>query len=128
MGLPAEPPGTPGAREVSVGLSLVKEYAQKEAQARQKWRESVAAKNAAARQYNAICTRLEKMPQKLFKRVHENKLDKATAALNAAKIAVGEARCEILEQVLCKQLCQIEVRDAKLRSDLSAAASATQHA
>ena len=63
-----------------------------------------------------ICIRLEKMPHKLWKRVHENKLDKANAALNAAALAQGEAYSFYLIELYGLQIARIELRDAKLRS------------
>ena len=111
-----EPPGTPGEGEVPAALTLTRVYAQKVAQARLRWRASIAKKNSAVAIYNVICKRLEQMPRKQWKRVHENKLDKATAALNAATIAAREAECEFLSETVCFQMCQLEVRDAKLRS------------
>ena len=56
------------------------------------------------------------MSRKLWKRVHENKLDKANAALNAAALAQGEAYSFYLIELYGLQIARIELRDAKLRS------------
>ena len=111
-----EPPGTPGSHEVPAAQSVLSQCAQQVREAREAWLKCVKATDNAKLIHNVICTRLENMPQKLWKRVHENKLDNATAALNAATIAQGEAYSFYLIELYGLQIARIELRDAKLRS------------